>query len=170
MSAVQAEQAARLTPRVVLQKLDDSYLPGLSLTLRLDLDPRRPSTKYTDGHSPTRACRFACRQHARLMVRPNSACAPQICRSLFVLGLLALDLFPRRPPVRVRAPVHGHQRSRSPPEAAKVYRKGELSKAMMDHQWPHQVALPSCRGMGHQRFPRGKPRRLGRGERLVSRP
>jgi hypothetical protein len=24
-----------------------------------------------------------------------------------------------------------------------VYRKGELSKGMIDRQWPHQVALPS---------------------------
>ena len=29
-----------------------------------------------------------------------------------------------------------------------VYRKGELSKAMMDRDWPHQVALPAstCTG------------------------
>jgi hypothetical protein len=29
-----------------------------------------------------------------------------------------------------------------------VYRKGELSKAMMDRDWPHQVVLPasSCSG------------------------
>jgi hypothetical protein len=30
-----------------------------------------------------------------------------------------------------------------------VYRKGELSKAMMDRQWPHQVALPAHRCLGH---------------------
>jgi len=30
-----------------------------------------------------------------------------------------------------------------------VYRKGELSKAMMDRQWPHQVALPAYRCLGH---------------------
>jgi len=30
-----------------------------------------------------------------------------------------------------------------------VYRKGELSKAMMDRQWPHQVALPAYRCTGH---------------------
>jgi hypothetical protein len=30
-----------------------------------------------------------------------------------------------------------------------VYRKGELSKAMMDRQWPHQVAVPSYRCLGH---------------------
>ncbi len=40
-------------------------------------------------------------------------------------------------------------RAACPPEAAVVYRKGELSKAMMDRQWPHQVALPSYRCMGH---------------------
>ena len=26
-----------------------------------------------------------------------------------------------------------------------VYRKGELSKGVMDQQWPHQVALPASR-------------------------
>ena len=31
-----------------------------------------------------------------------------------------------------------------------VYRKGELSKAMMDRDWPHQVALPAYRCMGHE--------------------
>jgi hypothetical protein len=33
-------------------------------------------------------------------------------------------------------------------EGGVVYRKGELSKAMMDRDWPHQVALPasSCTG------------------------
>jgi hypothetical protein len=30
-----------------------------------------------------------------------------------------------------------------------VYRKGELSKGMIDRQWPHQVALPACRCTGH---------------------
>jgi len=30
-----------------------------------------------------------------------------------------------------------------------VYRKGELSKAMIDRQWPHQVALPA--GLSLQR-------------------
>jgi len=30
-----------------------------------------------------------------------------------------------------------------------VYRKGELSKAMMDRQWPHQEALPAFRCMSH---------------------
>src|SRR5215467_12605248 len=30
-----------------------------------------------------------------------------------------------------------------------VYRKGELSKARMDRQWPHQVALPAYRCLGH---------------------
>jgi hypothetical protein len=30
-----------------------------------------------------------------------------------------------------------------------VYRKGELSKAMMDRDWPHQVALPAYRCLGH---------------------
>jgi len=30
-----------------------------------------------------------------------------------------------------------------------VYRKGELSKAMMDRDWPHQVALPAMRCHGH---------------------
>jgi hypothetical protein len=28
------------------------------------------------------------------------------------------------------------------------YRKGELSKAMIDAGWPHQVALPACRCTG----------------------
>jgi hypothetical protein len=31
-----------------------------------------------------------------------------------------------------------------------VYRKGELSKAMMDRDWPHQVALPAYRCLGHE--------------------
>jgi hypothetical protein len=31
-----------------------------------------------------------------------------------------------------------------------VYRKSELSKAMMDRDWPHQVALPAYRCMGHE--------------------
>jgi len=30
-----------------------------------------------------------------------------------------------------------------------VYRKGELSKAMMERDWPHQVALPAYRCLGH---------------------
>jgi len=30
-----------------------------------------------------------------------------------------------------------------------VYRKGELSKAMMDRHWPHQVALPAYHCHGH---------------------
>jgi len=30
-----------------------------------------------------------------------------------------------------------------------VYRKGELSKGMMDQQWSHQVALPAMRCHGH---------------------
>lgn len=30
-----------------------------------------------------------------------------------------------------------------------VYRKGELSKAMMDRDWPHQVALPASTCRGH---------------------
>jgi hypothetical protein len=30
-----------------------------------------------------------------------------------------------------------------------VYRKGELSKAIVDRQWPYQVALPAYRCMGH---------------------
>jgi hypothetical protein len=30
-----------------------------------------------------------------------------------------------------------------------VYRKGELSKARMDREWPHQVALPAYRCLGH---------------------
>jgi hypothetical protein len=30
-----------------------------------------------------------------------------------------------------------------------IYRNGELSKAMMDRQWPHQVALPAYRCLGH---------------------
>jgi len=30
-----------------------------------------------------------------------------------------------------------------------VYRKGELTKAMMDRQWPHQIALPAYRCLGH---------------------
>jgi hypothetical protein len=30
-----------------------------------------------------------------------------------------------------------------------VYRKGELSKAMMDREWPHHVALPAFRCHGH---------------------
>jgi hypothetical protein len=30
-----------------------------------------------------------------------------------------------------------------------VYRKGELSKAAMDQDWPHQVALPAYRCLGH---------------------
>ena len=35
------------------------------------------------------------------------------------------------------------------PGAAVVYRKGELSKGMMDRQWPHQVALRAMRCHGH---------------------
>ena len=31
-----------------------------------------------------------------------------------------------------------------------VYRKGELSKAEMDRQWPHQIALPAYRCIGHR--------------------
>jgi len=31
-----------------------------------------------------------------------------------------------------------------------VYRKGELSKSMVDRRWPHQVALPACRCLGHK--------------------
>jgi hypothetical protein len=31
-----------------------------------------------------------------------------------------------------------------------VYRKGELSKAMINRDWPHQVALPAYRCMGHE--------------------
>ena len=31
-----------------------------------------------------------------------------------------------------------------------IYRKGELSKAMMDRDWPHQIALPAYRCMGHE--------------------
>jgi hypothetical protein len=30
-----------------------------------------------------------------------------------------------------------------------VYRKGELSKAMIDRDWPHQVAVPNYRCHGH---------------------
>jgi hypothetical protein len=30
-----------------------------------------------------------------------------------------------------------------------VYRKGDLSKCMMDRQWSHQVALPAMRCRGH---------------------
>jgi len=30
-----------------------------------------------------------------------------------------------------------------------VYRGGELSKAMMERDWPHQVALPATRCHGH---------------------
>jgi hypothetical protein len=30
-----------------------------------------------------------------------------------------------------------------------VYRRGELSKAMIDRDWPHQVALPAYRCLGH---------------------
>jgi hypothetical protein len=30
-----------------------------------------------------------------------------------------------------------------------VYRKGELSKAMIDGDWPHQIALPAYRCLGH---------------------
>ena len=30
-----------------------------------------------------------------------------------------------------------------------VYRKDELSQAIMDHRWPHQVALPAYRCTGH---------------------
>jgi hypothetical protein len=30
-----------------------------------------------------------------------------------------------------------------------VYRKGELSKGMMDREWPHQVALPASGCSGH---------------------
>jgi len=30
-----------------------------------------------------------------------------------------------------------------------AYREGELSKAMMDRDWPHQVALPNFRCLGH---------------------
>jgi hypothetical protein len=30
-----------------------------------------------------------------------------------------------------------------------VYRKGELSKAMIDRDWPHQIALPAYRCLGH---------------------
>jgi len=32
---------------------------------------------------------------------------------------------------------------------AVVYRKGELSKGTIDRQWPHQVALPASKCMGH---------------------
>ena len=31
-----------------------------------------------------------------------------------------------------------------------VYRKGELSKAEMDRQWPHQIALPAYRCVGYR--------------------
>ena len=31
-----------------------------------------------------------------------------------------------------------------------VYRKGELTKATIDRQWPHQVALPAYQCRGHQ--------------------
>jgi hypothetical protein len=34
-------------------------------------------------------------------------------------------------------------------EVCVVYRKGELSKAMMDREWPHQVALRAYRCHGH---------------------
>lgn len=30
-----------------------------------------------------------------------------------------------------------------------VYRKGELTKAAVDHGWPHQVALPEHACIGH---------------------
>jgi hypothetical protein len=30
-----------------------------------------------------------------------------------------------------------------------VYRKGELSKAMIDRDWSHQIALPAYRCLGH---------------------
>ena len=30
-----------------------------------------------------------------------------------------------------------------------VYRKGELSKGTIDREWPHQVALPAARCLGH---------------------
>jgi hypothetical protein len=30
-----------------------------------------------------------------------------------------------------------------------AYRKGELSKGMIDRQWPHRVALPAYRYLGH---------------------
>jgi len=35
-------------------------------------------------------------------------------------------------------------------EAAVVYRNGELTAAMIDRGWPHQVALPSYRCTGHE--------------------
>jgi hypothetical protein len=31
-----------------------------------------------------------------------------------------------------------------------VYRKGELSKGEIDRLWPHQVALPAYRCIGHR--------------------
>ena len=31
-----------------------------------------------------------------------------------------------------------------------IHRKGKLSKALMDRDWPHQVALPAHRCMGHE--------------------
>jgi hypothetical protein len=30
-----------------------------------------------------------------------------------------------------------------------IYRKGELSKDIIDREWPHQVALPATRSTGH---------------------
>jgi hypothetical protein len=30
-----------------------------------------------------------------------------------------------------------------------VYRKGELSKVMIDRDWPYQIALPAYRCLGH---------------------
>ena len=37
---------------------------------------------------------------------------------------------------------------RSPGSASVVYRRGELSKATIDRDWPHQVALPAYRCTG----------------------
>src|SRR5689334_2750098 len=31
-----------------------------------------------------------------------------------------------------------------------VYRKGELSRVAIDREWPHQVALPEARCIGHE--------------------
>jgi hypothetical protein len=78
----------------------------------------------------------------------NNFREPAILCSLFVLNMLQPpDAARKFRASRLR--LASRQRGPAQPGGAVVYRKGELSKGMMDRQWPHQVALPAMRCHGH---------------------
>ena len=70
--------------------------------------------------------------------------------SLFVLTLIhRLNAARRSAPGLVLPPGRRVSAGGDQVRVCVVYCKGELSKAMMDRQWPHQVALPAYRCLGH---------------------